>query len=680
MMFDKPTALLIYGMVGLGLAAAVPTLSKDRLFGYSPGFASNNLKESGWIAAVMFVLSLLILAKLHGYLSWWYIYLGAILSCFSAVLSARENRMSVASAMFLGILLASVIPWWLRGEDQHLKISGYQSALMLLITSASYWMLTRGYSQEYQDTPNHRRIRSLIYVGFALAICYFVLSTGLALTTASTAVWHHWGAYIGPAQLVAAGALPLHDIPLQYGLGPTLLLALGCKVNCWTSLYWISGACTLVMLGLLAWLAIKFNRSMHPLAVIATLVVILTCGLLWTAYPPSLMASMATPSTTGIRFLPGVLVLAWLVNQTRLDNPLNSYATWGHLLWLGCILWSPEAGFHATALWAPYFVWNSTFNTHSDKPDGSLITRFIRSNLTLAMVLVVGLGFFAVAYRVAYGVWPLPDEYVAYVIHPPGPLPINPLGTIWFAVACMACWIASWALTPRGATRTGDARASWLSALLCLATFTYYLGRSHDNNILNLLPYLALLLFAARAVTSGGALHTLATTLLAALLGWSTAFGGTNYDEAHKEGRLLAFTPQELVDSFNRETDRGLFYMAPQAREMHLHPGDAVPALKYIRNNYHEPVEIFDLFMLVDGGEVYEPWNALHGPENFVFIPSERRRIYLERVAKRLHKPGWVLYEQSADVVAFLSEYDSVYSRTNEHDFGTYKAIRYVPR
>lgn len=54
---------------------------------------------------------------------------------------------------------------------------------------------------------------------------------GVSLLAAWMPVKLHQGlpvphcAYVGPAQMIVAGALPLHDIPLQYGLRPSLIQA-----------------------------------------------------------------------------------------------------------------------------------------------------------------------------------------------------------------------------------------------------------------------------------------------------------------------------------------------------------------------------------------------------------------------------------------------------------------------
>jgi hypothetical protein len=82
---------------------------------------------------------------------------------------------------------------------------------------------------------------------------------------------------------------------------------------------------------------------------------------------------------------------------------------------------------------------------------------------------------------------------------------------------------------------------------------------------------------------------------------------------------------------------------------------------------------------VLDQGELLPPWNALHGPENFVYTPPQDRRRYLSRVARRLQAPGWVLFDQQTDMSTYLADYDSVYRRTETLQFGTYTAIRFAP-
>ena len=164
------------------------------------------------------------------------------------------------------------------------------------------------------------------------------------------------------------------------------------------------------------------------------------------------------------------------------------------------------------------------------------------------------------------------------------------------------------------------------------------------------------------------------------LLSWSVVFGPQNLKHAWSADRLLSFEPAALLASFDRDDERSVFYLAPQASQAGIDPGDLIQALRVIRSEHAEAVESLDLFMLIDQGEPVAPWNGLHGPENFVYFPSDIRQDYLGRVAKRLKRPGWVVHGPGPDVESMLSDYDAVYQRTDERQFGTYRAIRYVPR
>lgn len=622
----KPLVLLAYGLIGLALMVLAPLLHQRRV--------SNGEAE--------------------------------------AVGARITPPIRMVFGMLIGLCAMAFLPWWVRepGHWFRLALSPLQVAAVLSLTFAVSWMLTRQ-NTAARDSCAHRRWRALVYAVFAMVLLCLVFSTGWLLTYTGPGLWHHWGAYVGPALLVAEGAHPWYDIPVQYGLGVTLLLAQGCQIDCWSALYWLAGAMTAAMTALLAYLALQFNGSRHPLSVLATVAIVLVCGLFWTASPRGLAAPLTYPSTTGLRFLPGVLVLTLLVRHARLGAVGRTPPAWGHVLWLACILWSPEAGLHATMLWAPYFVWLHTWAQGAGRPS----IRFIRAAARLALVLVGGLTLTALGYRLLWGHFPEAGAYLVYLRHPPGPLPVNPWGTVWFALVCMVCWGLGWFyMARRACTNPGLATASWLSALFCFASFTYYLGRSHDNNILNLLPFFALMLQAARAIVPTGAVKTLSTTLLAACVGWMPVFGFDSLSKVYTDGRLLEFAPHKFAMAFSRDPARGNFYdRPPQAR------ADLERALQTIRHQFGESVQIFERLPLVDTENVGAPWSAFSAPANFAFIPPDQRRIYLRRVAQRLHRTGWVLYEEGDEVFGYLSDYDSVYRRAEEMRFGAFRARRYLP-
>ena len=84
--------------------------------------------------------------------------------------------------------------------------------------------------------------------------------------------------------------------------------------------------------------------------------------------------------------------------------------------------------------------------------------------------------------------------------------------------------------------------------------------------------------------------------------------------------------------------------------------------------------------MNMDGVSPPSAWSAIHGPANFGFIPSERRREFLAASAKTLPRSGWLVVDKRyPEREQWLSDYDSVYRRGETRDFGSYIAIHYVP-
>jgi hypothetical protein len=142
----------------------------------------------------------------------------------------------------------------------------------------------------------------------------------------------------------------------------------------------------------------------------------------------------------------------------------------------------------------------------------------------------------------------------------------------------------------------------------------------------------------------------------------------------------LEFHPRETLASFSyasldRETADVQMPHSGEERAT-----DAARAVQTISERFGEPVTILDSSLNVEASPGGTAWNAFDGPENYVYMPSAARRIFLARVATALRRPGWLLISHSYDATSFLADYDAVYRRDRQLDFGTYYAIRYVAR
>ena len=671
-MSNKFTDFIIFGLLGVVISLILPIWRRKYFFTETRTRPNVNFEEPIWVPLCFGITLALLFLKLSQALPWTYTTVGALLSTIAAF-SAYKYRLRVFVSICLGLLIATVLPWWVRNDSWGLLISEWKSIKIILLMALVYWMLQKKSLSEQQTTKTNIYVLKFIYFSFVVSVVFFTFLTGLSLAIADVSAWHHWGAFIGPAQLILAGAFPLHDIPLQYGLGSALILSLGCKVDCWMTMYWLSSLTSAALTLAVASIALQLNQSKHPLSIAATLVIVMVSCLFWTAYPPDVSGSLATPSTSGLRFLPGVLMLTLVLSLSKRSDFLPKFIRWGHILWLVCISWSPEAGIHATTVWVPYFVLTQSF-----KNNAVFSTKnFFRSVSTLALVFLIGLIVFALIYRTLFGLWPLPLEYFAYILDVPGATPIKMNGAIWFAIACITSWLLVFTFIRNSNTPARDIRASWVVALLCFANFTYYLGRSHDNNILNLMPYLSLLLFATRGICPPGALKNITTTLLSAVIGYTLIFGWMTWTDAYQQGRLFEFSPKKLIESFNRENNKNYIYKTPFL-DVPISPTDAASALQYIHTKYNESVVVLDHLSLINSGEKNPYWSVMQVPTNFLFLPSNIRREYLSRVAKRINRSGWVIYK--GDYEEILSDYDTVYNRVEQFDFGTYKAIRYTPK
>jgi hypothetical protein len=586
-------------------------------------------------------------------------------------LSGRRFDVVATFSSFLAFCVSATIPWWQR-QNGSLDISSINLLVFGLVTFVFIYSFTT-------QVPNRESRFPITWI-----IIYSLLATILSFSTgiftdsnAFLTLWHHWGAYVGPAELLLSGATIFHDFPVQYGLGPTALIASSCANDCWRGMYFITGFTTLafsVLIAVLA-LALSRNRWTERLAILALCLVTL---FFWIAYPPSLSSPVTTPSVSGLRFLPAMLLITYLFFAKHIE-----YSKLGmliaHGLWVFGALWSPESAFYVTFVWWPYYLF-------IQRVQGGFLSRVKGFANSAMRLLVIGVGLvivFNIVFRIIYNQAPSLYGFLAYALNPPGPMPINPHGAVWFFLFVTIIGVGTllhlW-------HRTGDTlsfRRGFLVQLLSYGAFSYFLGRSHDNNLLNILPFMLLVLLHAISTSSGKIFHRVSVVLSATLLSWLPLFGWQAWSESLMEGRVLTFDSKLMLNSMsfsNPDTTSKIADRFARYKMVSGSPQDAGRAIEFIRKSYGEPVTVLDSSMNLVRSKPTAAWSAIHGPANFPYIPSQRRREFLSATATSLNRSGWLIVDKKFPSDEWLADFDFAYERTNRLEFGTYYAIRFSPK
>lgn len=384
-----------------------------------------------------------------------------------------------------------------------------------------------------------------------------------------------------------------------------------------------------------------------------------------------------TPSVSGLRFLPAVLLITYLFFSQKIEESKFRILC-AHGLWVLGALWSPESAFYVTFVWWPYYLFIRRDHGNSTSKGA----RFLINSGRLFLMGVALIISFNIIFRIIYHEGPTLYGFLAYAINPPGPMPINIRGGIWYFLFAMVIGVSalfcSW-------FRTGDTiafRRGFLVQLLSYSVFSYFLGRSHDNNLLNIMPFVLLVLLNTISSEEGKFLPRASIVLTATFIGWVSLFGWNAWDANLKGGKLFQFDYKLLRDSASLsypDTDFKVFNRFGKSSAFGL-PQDAGRAITFLRMNYGEPVTVLDSSMLLEQSKVPEVWSAIHDPANFTSIPSSRRQEFLHRTAKSLKRSGWLIVDRNFHAEEWLADFDFAYERTSRIEFGTYYAIRYSPK
>lgn len=556
------------------------------------------------------------------------------------------------------VLLFATVTWW----TPSVHMGPVASGLFVLLGLGAAYLPRAGVSA----AARNQSLRILPVMALAASV-----GLGVGLLTAPFGslqpidfAWHHWGAYVSPVEAWLAGGTPYRDFPIQYGLGPTAIVAAACGADCWRGIY----AATIVanalyfaaLAGCSVILTANNSRGMRWLALAA----LFCASFIWTAFPGGVGATAMTPSVAGLRFLPIALLLLHILGAERSGKPRDRL---GHAIWLFDFFWSPEAAFFATLIWWPYLAFRGAGDARSSR---EMWLALLRGTLHGVLAIAGASAALALTLWILSAGAARPDDFLAYVLHPPGPLPINPLGTVWLAVAAIVLGLHG--LAVNGASRQG--RALYASLLGFLAALTYYLSRSHDNNILNLFPLMVILLVASlgarEAADSAPAFDQgFVRTVLAAMIAFVATANWTPWAEGATLDGPFNLGPSRLIGRFSPE---------PGTRPQVLFT-DALNGLAYLRGRNAGAVVLLDDRKLIPWHPAGKAWTGVNNVANFESLPRSWVIRYVCRGALTYKRPGWILVDQRG-YAAWAGVFEQGYEVREQVPFGAYRAYHLFPR
>ena len=626
--------------------------------------------------------TIVLIALLTPYLTWgkaraaaadrWMI--GSILGGAALLTAARYGAFQILSLVLLlpllrlgvravlggiaAILLFAPVIWW--GHDA--STTAFSAALFLLLGLGTVYIARAGAATVASKAPPglFRAMTVAALVGIAVGLLTAPFGSWLALFFA----WHHWSAYLSPVYAWLAGGVPYRDFPIQYGLGPTVLLATTCGPNCWAGIYWTTIVANALYFSILTGCVIILTsgaaRGVRWLAIGA-----LWCAsFVWTAFPADFASAAMTPSVAGLRFLPTAALLLHILSAESSGRRRD----WvGHAIWLCEMVWSTETAFFGTLIWWPYLAMRDA--AEADTAAARWIALARGALRGVAAVAAAAVALTLVLWWLSSGAI-RPSDYFAYVLHPPGPMPINPTGPLWLALACILVALHGLA----GVGRLSRSRALYVSLLAFLAAGTYFLSRSADNNILNLFPWLVILLAATvqqdpSTDESRSFTRAFARTVFAAMIAFVGTVNFASWTDGGGTDGLLSFGPSRMIDRFTPVAGS-----RPQ-----MLSNDALRAFAFLRERNAGAVVLLNGAKLIPAQAPGAGWTGVNNVANFESLPRPVVTRFICRGALAYKRPGWILVDER-EYHPWVSAFEAAYEIREQVGFGPYRAYRLTPR
>ena len=464
---------------------------------------------------------------------------------------------------------------------------------------------------------------------------------------------HHWGAWVGAADLVREGGWLLWDAPSNYGSLNVLAFAVIPTATPWQSFYLVQALAFFIVSASLFLLL----RALRPgvlnwLFALATAIAVPMFTPTYDAAAP-VTATFVFPNWGAYRYVCVVIILAILIWEQMTKEQTSQHAVvlaTGCFTWVIGVLWSPESALFCSGAWLPAYLAIVLRMTAV----GSGRWRRALSWLALPGVLLAAtLGIVIVAFIAALGHLPDWESYLDYarevglnvlivVQEPVGPAMGLLLG---FCVLAIGAFYAGF----RDGLKTREF-ALWIGLLGAFwATNSY----GYQRGLVSLHPAAyatlgILLLLAAREPQSrpwNGFARAGTVPLLVMPLISSFAAVAADPLAIRDAAAALATTMQHRfeVEHFLPDADPDLQALMAEARVL---PSDPIFYAGEWLGNYllpWRPGPVAESERVVVGRH----WTPGHPSLALRWIPKGRGAIYTARFIERTRESGWLIQSKT---------------------------------
>jgi hypothetical protein len=547
----------------------------------------------------------------------------------------------------LSWIVASRLVWW----TPFLTWSSSSRYTLLVLVASLVLVVAALYSEEPKGglTSRSQCLIELGGNGLALLILAALSFRTDSLLAYMKASMHHWGAIVGPAELVRQGGWLLWDVPSQYGFLSTLALAGAPFPTVHQSLYVVSSTLQFLAAGLLFVVLRSLGRGVVNLCfalLLAGSAVFLVPGAMDT-----LLGPYCWPAVGAFRFIWVYVLLGVILCSQRRDEaagPPPAVLRAGCIAWLLGVLWSFESAIYSSCVWLPAYLWLLIGPGEPSQPGWGGFWERVRTRkywLALPFVLLAAtLGMVSLYYRVQLG--HLPDWW-AFAEHAVSfragffALPIQRDGAVWVLVLslCGLATTAVLALTRKSGSRSvpllvGAGAALW-------ATSSYFVGRSHEINVCNLAPIfttvIAVTLLCGRRCLPEGSMALVKASFVPVLSVLLTVSYGQPRSVTHFAANF------ECNPGY---ADRLIPPLDPSLQRLYestgVRPTD--PTVHCGRDFGPAPPGVSP-----DSGMLPRAWLPIMPFTVYTPLTSARSKVYLERFTSRRPSSGWLLQHKQAD-------------------------------